>query len=135
MGKSNGARLKRVFAKQREAIRIMDETKKNTFLRMKDLKIVNIHKINLYQVLHFIFRVKNNIIPSSFNKKFQTIDHIYSTRHNQQKFVQSMIKYKQTKNKKSSRGQRTYLEEHTSNKSQSSNIRNRKNQGVTGFRE
>ena len=48
----------------------MDETKKNTFLRMKDLKIVNIHKINLYQVLHFIFRVKNNIIPSSFNKKF-----------------------------------------------------------------
>ena len=70
MGKSNGARLKRVFAKQREAIRIMDETKKNTFLRMKNLKIVNIHKINLYQVLHVIFRVKNNTIPSSFNKKF-----------------------------------------------------------------
>lgn len=114
----------------------MDETKKNTFLRMKNLKIVNIHKINLYQVLHFIFGVEKNIIPSSFNKKFQTIDHIYSTRHNQQKFVQSMIKYKQTKNKKSSRDQRTYLEEHTSNKSQSSNIRNRKNEGVTsGFRE
>ena len=71
---------------------------------MQKLKILNIHKLNLYQVLSFMFRVKNNTIPIVFNKKFKIIDHIYPTRNSQNNFVLSKIKYKQTKNAISTRG-------------------------------
>ena len=51
-----------------------------------------------------MFRVKNGTIPIVFNKKFETIDHIYPTRYSKNNFVLSTIKYKQTKNAISSRG-------------------------------
>ena len=44
---------------------------------MQNLKILNIHKINLYQVVSIMFHVKNDTFPSVFNKKFQiSMDHI-----------------------------------------------------------
>ena len=102
---TNRTNLKRLAAKQREAIRIIcDEVNENTFEKMRKLKILNIHKLNLYQVLNFMFRVKNNTIPIVFNAKFEIINHIYPTRNSQNNFVLSTIKYKQTKNAISARG-------------------------------
>ena len=102
---TNRTKLKRLASKQREAIRIIDGNINETiFEKMQKFKILNIHKINIYQVLNFMFRVKNNTIPNVFNKKFKLINHIYPTRNSQNNFVLSMIKYKQTKNAISVRG-------------------------------
>ena len=71
---------------------------------MQKLKILNIHKLNLYQTLKFMFLVKDSTILIVFNKKFETIDHSYPARYSRNKFVLSTTKYKQTKNAISSRG-------------------------------
>ena len=65
---------------------------------MIKLKILNIHQLTLLQTLNFMHPVKNSTIPSVFHQIFQVIDHIYPTRNCQNNFVQSLIKYKQTKN-------------------------------------
>ena len=102
---TNRTKLKRLASKQREAIRIINnDINKRTFQKMQDLKILNIHKLNLHQTLNFMFRVKNNTIPRVFIERFHIIDHIYPTRNSQNNFAQSMIKYKQTKNAISARG-------------------------------
>ena len=59
-------KLKIRIAKQRKGIRVIDDTNKNTFQIMRNLKILKIH---LYYVLSFIFRAKNDTIPTVFNKK------------------------------------------------------------------
>ena len=44
---------------------------------MQNLKVLNIHKINLYQVVNIMFRVENDTFPSVFNKESRiSIDHI-----------------------------------------------------------
>ena len=87
-------KLKIRIAKQRKGIRVIDDTNKNTFQIMRNLKILKIH---LYYVLSFIFRAKNDTIPTVFNKKVWIIDHIYLIRYSQKNFVQSLIKHEQTK--------------------------------------
>ena len=102
---TNKTRLKRIAAKQKEAIRVIDDNiNEKSRQKMRKLKILNVHKLNLFQILNFMHRVKNNTIPSVFHQKFQIIDHIYPTRNNQNNFVQSMIKINQTKNAISARG-------------------------------
>ena len=101
----NRTKLKRLAAKQREAIRIIDgEINESISEKMEKLKILNIHKLNLHQTLNFMFRVKNNTIPIVFNQKFKTIDHIYPTRNSKDNFVLTTAKYKQIKNAIFSRG-------------------------------
>ena len=95
---TNKTTLKRIAAKQREEIRVIDDNiNENSRQKMRKLKILNVHKLNLFQILNFMHRVKNNTIPSVFLQKFQIIDHIYPTRNSQNNFVQSMIKINQTK--------------------------------------
>ena len=47
---------------------------------MEENGILNVYKLNLYQVLNFMFRVHNETIPKSFQTKFQYIEHKYETR-------------------------------------------------------
>ena len=102
---TNKTRLKIIAAKEREAIRVIDDNiNENIRQKMRKLKILNVHKLNLFQILNFMYRVKHNAIPSVFHQKFQIIDHIYPTRNSQNNFVQSVIKINQTKNELSARG-------------------------------
>ena len=81
---------------------ILSNENKKHFLEY--IKTLNFHKINSYEVLNFMFRVKHDAITSELIDKFQTIDHIYPTRHRYQNtLVQSLIKCKQTKNAISTR--------------------------------
>ena len=74
---TNKTRFKRIAAKQREAIRVIDDNiNENSRQKMRKLKILKVHKLNLFQILNFMHRVKNNTIPNVFHQKFQTIDHI-----------------------------------------------------------
>ena len=49
--------------------------------------ILNVYKLNLYQVLNFMFRVLNQTIPKNFQTKFQYIEHKYETRQSKYNFV------------------------------------------------
>ena len=42
---------------------------------MEENCIVNVYKLNLYQVLNFMSRVHKETIPKSFQTKFQYIEH------------------------------------------------------------
>ena len=54
---------------------------------MEENGILNVYKLNLYQVLNFMFRVHNQNIPKSFQTKFQYIEHKYETRQNKDTFI------------------------------------------------
>ena len=65
--------------------------------KMKKLNIFNVYKINLYQSLIFMFRVKNNTIPFVFHEKFTDINHQYLTTFSQKNFAQHKTKLARTK--------------------------------------
>ena len=54
---------------------------------MEENGILNVYKLNLYQVLNFMFRVHNEAIPKSFQNKFQYIEHKYETRQSNNEFI------------------------------------------------
>ena len=47
---------------------------------MEENGILNVYKLNLYQVLNLMFRMHNETIPKNFQTKFQYIEHRYETR-------------------------------------------------------
>ena len=64
-------------------------TKKSLTLERswKKNTILNTYKLNLYQVLNFMFRLHNEIIPKGCQTKFQYIEHKYETRQSKDNFI------------------------------------------------
>ena len=56
---------------------------------MKQLSILNIYQINIALHLLFMFKVKSNRIPRTFNQVVSIIDHIYPTRSSDNSFKKS----------------------------------------------
>ena len=54
---------------------------------MEENGILNVYKLNLYQVLNFMFRVHNETIPKSFQTKFQYIELKYEIRQSKDNFI------------------------------------------------
>ena len=80
---TNRTKLKKLAGKQKQAIKILSNDKeKNSNEKMQMLKILNIYKLNIHQVLNFMSCVKNNTIPFAFINKFKPI----TTRHSQNNF-------------------------------------------------
>ena len=75
---------------------------------MDKLGIINISKLNRYQTVNLMFRVKNKTIPEAFWTKFQIVQHSYATRHNENSFEQPKITFKVTKFAISSLGPRLW---------------------------
>ena len=44
---------------------------------MEENGILNVYRLNLYQVINFMFRVHNETIPKRFQTTFQYIEHRY----------------------------------------------------------
>ena len=88
-------KTKKLFSKQKRAIKIIPMTdihgNLNSDEKMKHLDILNVYKLNLYQILNMIFRVKTNSIPETLRNKFKVIEHNYSTRYNEYSFKESNI--------------------------------------------
>ena len=51
----------------------MGKNQRKYFSKMTNLKALNIQKINLCQILNFMFRVRHDTSQGVFNKEFQTI--------------------------------------------------------------
>ena len=71
------------------------------------MKVLNIYKLNIYQILNFPFKIKANTAPYIFQNQFREIQH-QSNRFSKSSFVESQLVYSQTKFSVSSRGQRLW---------------------------
>ena len=80
----------------------------NSDEKMKHLDILNIYKLNLYQILNIIFRVKTNSISETLQNKFNIIEQSYSTRYSEYSFKEPNNLLRVTKFAISSRGPRIW---------------------------
>ena len=87
---TNRTKLRKLFIKQKQAIRIIYYKGRQTHARplMKNLNALNIYQINIFQILLFMFKVKNNVIPNTFKEQFKLVQHNYSTRNSLKNFNQ-----------------------------------------------
>ena len=71
---------------------------------MEEMKVLNIYKLNFYQVLTFMFKIKRDSASAAFRNNFRYISHQYLTGFKQSNFVEGTILSNQTKLSVSSRG-------------------------------
>ena len=76
--------------------------------KMKHLDILNIYKLNLYQILNMTFRVRTNSIPETLQNKFKVLEHNYSPRYSEYNFKEPNILLRVTKFAKLSGGPRIW---------------------------
>ena len=60
---------------------------------MVRMKVLNIYKLNIYQILNFMFKIKTNTAPCILENQFMEIQHQYSTRFCKNSFVESQLLY------------------------------------------
>ena len=68
------------------------------------MKILNIYKLEIDQVLNFMHRIKTNTAPIVFHNNFNEINHPYPIRFSNNRFAEKKIFLTQTKFAVSSRG-------------------------------
>ena len=81
-------KFKKLASKQKQAIRIFENQNCNIKDSMTKMKILNIYKLNIYQVLNFMYRIKTNTAPIFFYNNFNEINHSYPTRFSNNGFVE-----------------------------------------------
>ena len=78
------SKLRKIATQQRQAVNATPKNDNqeitNSRKFMEENAILNVYKLNLYQVRNFMVRVHNQTIPKSFQAKFQYIEHKYETR-------------------------------------------------------
>ena len=85
-GSTAQTKLKKLASKKRQAIRAI-YTAEYTREKMEEMKVVNIYKLNIYQVLTFMFKIKRDSLPAAFRKDFREISHRYPIGFSQSSFV------------------------------------------------
>ena len=71
---------------------------------MKNLKALNIYQINIFQILLFMYKLKNNLVPKIFHKHFEKVQHKYPTKYSIHNYIQPKTITKMTNFSVSSRG-------------------------------
>ena len=91
MASTTKSKLRKNTSQQRQAVNALPKNDNqeitNSRKFMEENDILNVYKLNLYQVLNFIFRVHNETIPKSFQTKFQYIEHKHETRQSKYNFI------------------------------------------------
>ena len=59
---------------------------------MQKMKSLNIYQLNIYQILLFMYKVKNNNIPNIFKNSFQLNNNKYNTKSSQTTFYKPFCK-------------------------------------------
>ena len=101
-------KLKKIASKQKEAVRVVNNDNADIRELMFKMKVLNIYKLNIYQVLTFMFKIKTNTALLIFRTQFKEIQHIYPTRFSKNSFIENQLVYSQTKFSVSSRGPRLW---------------------------
>ena len=99
-------KLKNIFIKQKQIARLIFFKNKQCHARplMKSLRALNVYQTNIFQVLTFIMKSRNKVLPRAFNEFFKDLHHKYPTRYANDALVQNMSKTKQVSFRISSRG-------------------------------
>ena len=105
-------KIRKIASQQRQAVSAIPKNDNqeitNSRKFMEENGILNVHKLNLYQVLNFMFRVHSETIPKSFQTKFQYIEHKFETRQSKDNFIIPKRKTRITHFTISSRGPRIW---------------------------
>ena len=64
---------------------------------MEEIKLLNIYKLNIYQALTFMYKIKRDTAPAAFRNNFRKISHRYPTGLSQSNFIEDNILSNQTK--------------------------------------
>jgi hypothetical protein len=78
-------KLQKIYRLQKHACRIIYSKHKQEHAKplMKDMKMMDIFEINIYQHLIFMYRYYNNLLPENFNNKFKkNLNENYNLRSN-----------------------------------------------------
>ena len=80
--------MKRVYLKQKHAVRIVFNRYKLTHLNLlfENLNALNVYQINIYQHLNFMHDFINNQIPTKFSNFIKRPEHKYPKRFSQPSF-------------------------------------------------
>ena len=108
MGQHKYSKTKKLSSKQKQALRILNNEFTDIREIMVRMKVLNIYKLNIYQILNLMFKIKANTAPCIFQNQFMEIQHQYSTRFSKNNFVESHLVCSQTKFSVSSRGPRLW---------------------------
>ena len=76
--------------------------------KLQTIKVSNIYKFSIYQVLTFMYKIKRDTALAAFRDNFREISHRYPTGFSQSNFVESNILSNQTEFAVSSRGPRPW---------------------------
>ena len=92
-------KLKRVYLKQKHAVRIVFNKDKLTHSKplFKNLNALNVYQINIYQHLNFMHKFINNQIPSIFSDFIKRPNHKYPTNFSQSSFYLKRYSLNSTK--------------------------------------
>ena len=66
LASTSKAKLKKIASKQKEAVRVVNNDNADIKELMFKMKVLNIYKLNIYQVLTFMFKIKTNTAPLVF---------------------------------------------------------------------
>ena len=86
---TNHTKIKKLFCKQKHACRIIFNENRFTPSHPLFVKLgaLDIYKINLYQILMFMYKSKLLMIPNTFEGLFTSIQHRYATRYSKDNFT------------------------------------------------
>ena len=106
------SKLRKIASQHRQAANTIPKNDNqeitNSRKFIKESGILNVYKLNLYQVLNFMFRVHNETIPKDFETRFQYIEHKYETRQSKYNFIISKRNTRITRLAISPRGPRIW---------------------------
>ncbi|XP_057314221.1 uncharacterized protein LOC130655476 [Hydractinia symbiolongicarpus] len=105
-GSTNITKLKKLHIQQKHASRIILRQNKCSHSRplLKELGILNVCQLNIFQVLIFMYKIKNLIAPNIFITLFKKVQHKYPTRFSGNNFLRPKIISNVTKFSISNRG-------------------------------
>ena len=84
-------KLKNLASKQKQALRMVNNEFTDIREIMVRMEVLNIYKLNIYQILNCMFKIKTNTAPCIFENQFTEIQHQYSTRFSKNSFVESQL--------------------------------------------
>ena len=70
-------KLKKLASKQKQALRILNNEFTDIREIMVRMKVLNIYKLNIYQILNFMLKIKANTAPCISQNQFTEIQHQY----------------------------------------------------------
>ena len=66
-------KLKKLASKQKQALRIASNEFGDIREMIVIIKVLDIYKLNIYQILNFMFKIKTNTAPCIFENQFTEI--------------------------------------------------------------